>query len=180
MLCVIQPNASQELRITLRKLIFEVIGQSPSTNSMFSVLSINNNDPILKRKLEEVGKGWLIIKYNFTNKEFRKLSIKDFLNDDIIVVGKYEIKVLEGSKSNTGLVYELGGYKEVPLNKQPKYIREFCKKDIKVSTNRYIGMNFKEWCNLDVEDERKIIYEETPFGSFSSDEEIKGSIIEQK
>lgn len=43
---------------------------------------------------------------------------------------------------------------------------------ISIPDDNAIGMNFKEWCELDEFDDRKIIYEDTPCGSFNSEDII--------
>lgn len=44
--------------------------------------------------------------------------------------------------------------------------------------NDYKGMNFREWCAIDEKDERKICYDKTPYGKFTSEDFAPCSISE--
>lgn len=41
----------------------------------------------------------------------------------------------------------------------------------------YKGMNFEKWCALDVNDKRKIVYEKTPCGTFTSEDTIDSGCL---
>ena len=45
--------------------------------------------------------------------------------------------------------------------------------------NEYKGMNFWDWCKLNPDDERKICYDKTPFGEFTSENMVGFEVIEK-
>jgi hypothetical protein len=47
----------------------------------------------------------------------------------------------------------------------------------KANTKQYKGMNFKKWCGLDKNDNRKIVYVKTLYGSFTSDDYIDREVV---